>query len=80
MLSVLRKTIWSHHEKKETMTDNDGRQRTTIVYKIIENHQNVFFLDVFPPWHETFAEAGDGDGRGKMGEIGINICSTHHPI
>ena len=35
----------------------------------------LFYL--FAPWLETFADAGDGDGGGR---IGTNTCSIYHPI
>ena len=35
--------------------------------KLIENHQNVFFLNFPAPWQETFADARDGDGGDHLG-------------
>ena len=48
-----------------------------------ENHQNyvVPFCFLKKEQKATFADAGDGDWwLGGGGEIGINICSIHHPI
>ena len=42
----------------------------TFFIKIIENHQNCVFSNLFDPWQETFADAGDVDGgEGAFGTI-----------
>ena len=37
----------------------------TLFIQIIENNQIVFFSNLFVPWQETFADAGDGDWGGE---------------
>ena len=39
-----------------------GRRFFIFFIKIIEIIKNVFFSNLFAPWQETFADAGDGDG------------------
>ena len=35
---------------------------------IIENIKHALFLNLFAPWQETFADAGNGDGGGEGGK------------
>ena len=37
--------------------------------KIMDNHQNYLRFQFPPPWQETFADTGDGNGGGKEGPI-----------
>ena len=41
--------------------------------KIMENHQTNVFSNLFAPWQEISADAGDGDGGG--GPFGIILRS-----
>ena len=56
---------------------------TEFFYLFHRNHikaSNKFVLNLFAPWQETFADAGDGDGGGEPFRIHFKIILTPFEI